>query len=105
MTVRAEAILWAILERCGRSPEGYPMDAGHAIVALLIGHGLLVARPNYRVALTDKGQEVLDQLPHLMGEPERAKARKKSRKKRWNVRLRSGQRMLPWASPKGGRKS
>lgn len=103
MAARAETILWAILERCGRSPEGYPMDASHAIVALLIGHGLLVAHADYRVALTDKGRDVLDQLPLLMGEPERAKARKKNRKKRWSVRLRSGQRMLPWASPKGPR--
>lgn len=104
MTVRAEAILWAILERCGRSPEGYPMDAGHAIVALLIGHGLLVARADYRVALTAKGRDVLDQLPLLMNETERAKLRKKTRKTRWSVRLRSGQRMLPWASPRGNRK-
>lgn len=102
--MRAEAILWAILERCGRSPEGYPMDAGHAIVALLIGHGLLVARGDYRVALTAKGREVLDQLPLLMGEPERAKSRQKKRKMRWSMRLRSGQRMLPWASPKGGQR-
>ena len=33
------------------------MDASHAIVALLIGHGLLVARADYRVALTKKGRE------------------------------------------------
>ena len=104
MTVRAEAILWAILERCGRSPEGYPMDADHAIVALLIGHGLLEARGDYRVALTAKGREVLDQLPLLMGEPERAKLRQKKRKVRWSMRLRSGQRMLPWASPKGSQR-
>jgi hypothetical protein len=101
MAARAEAILWAILERCGRSPEGYPMDAGHAIVALLIRHGLLVTRADYRVALTDKGRDVLDQLPLLMGEPERAKIRRKNQKKRWSVRLRSGQRMLPWPAPKG----
>lgn len=102
--MRAEAILWAILERCGRSPEGYPMDVDHAIVALLIGHGLLVARGDYRVALTAKGREVLDQLPLLMGEPERARLRQKKRKMRWSMRLRSGQRMLPWVSPKGSQR-
>src|SRR5690348_13209170 len=104
MTVRAEAILWAILERCGRSPEGYPMDADHAIVALLHGTGLLVARADYRVARTAKGREVLDQLPLLMGEPERGKLRQKKRRMGWSMRLRSGQRMLPWASPKGSQR-
>ena len=52
MTVRAEAILWAILERCGRSPEGYPMDADHAIVALLIGlTSVNIAHPEARPLL------------------------------------------------------
>jgi hypothetical protein len=39
-----------------------------------------------------------------MGEPERAKLRQKKRRMRWSMRLRSGQRMLPWASPRGSQR-
>lgn len=65
MVSRPEAILYAVLERCSRSPEGYRFRATAAavkggLIEALIACGLLmVTRKDGRVMITDKGRKVL----------------------------------------------
>jgi hypothetical protein len=104
-TTQAEALLSAILERCARSPKGYPMDASHVIIALLIGHGLLVAREDYRVALTAKGREIYAMLPLSMkGEPTRGAAKPSpSTTRMMPPSARRKVKIVPWGFPRAAR--
>jgi hypothetical protein len=63
MVTRTEAILWAILERCARSPQGYPADPSNAVVAQLLEQGLVLLNEDGQALATDKGREVLKLLP------------------------------------------
>jgi hypothetical protein len=60
-----EALMWATLERCGRSPEGYPLDTSHPLVAMLIEVGVAKPGTDGRVVLTEKGRAVLKARPQV----------------------------------------
>jgi len=58
-----EALMWATLERCGRKPEGYRLDARHPLIALLIKENMLQRRRSGFIVLTDKGRSILELRP------------------------------------------
>ena len=73
-----EALMWATLERCGRSSEGYRLDASHPLVAMLIEVGVVQARKGGFMVLTAKGQAVLKLRPV----PKKKKAKAPARSSR-----------------------
>jgi hypothetical protein len=58
-----EALMWVTLERCGRKPEGYRLDANHPLVALLIEESILRRRKGGLMVITDQGQAILKLRP------------------------------------------
>ena len=58
-----EVLMWATLERCGRKPEGYRLDANHSLIALLIKENMLRRRKGSFMVLTDKGRAILKLRP------------------------------------------
>jgi hypothetical protein len=67
-----EALMWATLERCGRTSDGYRLDARHPLIALLITESLLRRRRGGFLVLTDKGRAILKLRP-------KAKAKRSAR--------------------------
>jgi hypothetical protein len=63
MVTRTEAILWAILERCARNPEGYTADPSNPVVAKLLEQGLVLLNEDGQALATEKGREFLKLLP------------------------------------------
>lgn len=60
-----EAIMWAILERCGGSPEGHLLDVAHPIVSMLLEVGVLKPGEGGFTVLTETGQALLKQMPEV----------------------------------------
>jgi hypothetical protein len=58
-----EPLMWATLERCGRSPEGFRVDAAHPLVAMMIEVGVLRPGKGGLVEITEKGRAVLTMRP------------------------------------------
>jgi hypothetical protein len=58
-----EVLMWATLERCGRTSEGYRLDPHHPLIALLIKENMLRRRKAGFMVLTDKGRAILKLRP------------------------------------------
>lgn len=75
------------------------MDASHVVIALLIGHGLLVAREDYRVALTAKGREMYALLPLAMEQKIIVRAAGLTARKKASVSPSTRRKFLAWRGP------
>jgi hypothetical protein len=58
-----EPLMWATLERCGRTPEGFRADRSHPLVEMMIEVGVLKPAKGGLVAITKKGRAVLTMMP------------------------------------------
>ncbi len=62
MVTRSDAIVRAVLERCGRSPEGHAIDPSSPTIEALIEEGFLMLSADGLVVTTDKGRQALKLL-------------------------------------------
>lgn len=58
MVTRSEAILYAVLERSSRSPDGHLFKSTAGVTQALASRGLVTIREDGRVVITDKGWAV-----------------------------------------------